>query len=43
MRFSAEFQRRIGDSNLLEIELLVGDASGKTLSDGFKSDTSVLV
>ncbi|MEO0401935.1 MAG: hypothetical protein AAF214_06135 [Pseudomonadota bacterium] len=42
-QFSAEFQRRIGDSNLLEIELRSVDASGDPLLDSFKSDTSVLV
>ncbi|MEL6451676.1 MAG: hypothetical protein AAFQ19_10470 [Pseudomonadota bacterium] len=42
-QFSAEFQRRIGDNNLLEIELRGVDVSGDPILDAFKSDTSVLV
>lgn len=42
-QYSIEFQRRIGDSNLLEVELRAVDAGGDPLLDPFKDDTSVLV
>ncbi|MEX0369453.1 MAG: hypothetical protein AB3N09_02410 [Tateyamaria sp.] len=42
-QFSAEFQRRIGDKNLLEVELRAVDASGDPLLETLKADTSLLV
>lgn len=42
-QFSSEFQRRIGDNNLLEIEIRAVEASGDPLLDVFESDTSILV
>lgn len=42
-QFSSEFQRRIGDNNLLEVEIRAVEASGDPLLDAFEADTSVLV
>ncbi|MEM9239340.1 MAG: hypothetical protein AAGB07_05115 [Pseudomonadota bacterium] len=42
-QFSVEFQRRIGEKNLLEVELRAVDADGDPLLEAVKSDTSLLL